>query len=247
MPLPDNPTITVTFDGLLLLFFGKNKSFCQIGLLEPDELHCLKITGKTKPSGKPIKFPKKIDGDVVIEAPGRDGVNTYESKKGEDRQNDFHWLVDLEGKDFYNRKLEINRDGIHQSLFFYKGLFYTVKKQRVRVFHGGKFEREEDVARIIGCNLYLKEGERAILRYGLRSKESIEFPYEPGVSYSIRFSTICPGRPGDFKRYYEVVKVKPKDQYDIRGSANNPGRPVPRGEGRLPCNPARLSKTKAPI
>lgn len=256
MPLQDNPTVTVTFEGLMLLAFqeglaAERKGHCQIALLQPDERHCLKVTG-TMASGQPIVFPKNIAGDLLLEVPDRrcEGVSVHEGNPNdaEDHDNDFKLLIDLQGEDWHGGKpLQIRPGKIRQSMFVQHGLFYTAKKQMVRVFQGGIFKREAEIARKIGCNLYLKAGEKAILRFGAGDQDRIELSCEPGASYRIRVSTRCDpadSPDNDFRHYYDVITVDDA-HFEVRGHAGNPGQPNLGGSDRVPCAPVSLGRTKS--
>jgi len=256
MPLLDNPTITVNFEGLMLLAFqeglaAERKGHCQIALVQPDERHCLKVTG-TMASGEPIVFPENIAGDLLLEVPGRQGkgVSVHEGNPNdaEDHDNDFKLLIDLQGEKWHKEKLlQIKQGQIGQSMFIQNGLFYTAEKQMVRVFQGGIFKREAEIARKIGCNLYLEEDEKAILRFGAYDQDRIELPCEPGASYTIRVSTLCDpadSPDNDFRHYYDVITVD-DDHIELRGHAGDLGQPNFGGSDRLPCNPVCLGRTKS--
>src|SRR5262249_8560531 len=262
MPLPNNPTVTVNFEGLMLLAFQEGlaaemKGHCQIALLQPDERHCLTVTGTTA-SGKPIEFPENIAGDLLLEVPGRrsEGVSVHEGNPNdaEDHGNDFHLLIDLQGEKWHGGKpLQINPGKIRQSMFVQYGLFYTAEKQMVRVFQGGIFKREAEIARKIGCNLYLKAGEKAILRFGACDQDRIELSCEPGASYTITVSTLCDpadSPDNDFRHYYDVITVDDvytvdDVHFEVRGHAGNPDQPRPGGSDIVPCSPVCLGRTKS--
>src|SRR5215510_5571816 len=113
MSLPNNPTVTVNFEGLMLLAFqeglaAERKGHCQIALVQPDERHCLKVTG-TMASGEPIVFPENIAGDLLLEVPGRQGkgVSVHEGNPNdaEDHDNDFKLLNFIHGENWHKEKL----------------------------------------------------------------------------------------------------------------------------------------------
>jgi len=258
MPLPGNPVVTVNFEGLMLLVFerglhSRKKGYCQVALVQPDERHCLNVTG-TMASGEEIDLPDEIEGDIILEVPGRygEGVETHEGEPYDDmdHENDFRWLIDLQTAKWHGKKaMQVMTGKILQRMFIHQGLIYTTQKQLVRVFRKGLLVREAEVARKIACNLYLKDGEKAVLRYGAHCRERIELPFEPEASHTISVSTLCDptdSPDNDFQHYYNVLEVEDV-QFEVRGHADNPGRPVPRGEGRLPCNPVCLGRIKAPI
>jgi len=256
MSLPNNPTVTVNFEGLMLLAFqeglaAERKGHCQIALLQPDERHCLKVTG-TMASGQPIVLPENIAGDLLLEVPGRQGagVSVHEGVPNdpEDHSNDFKLLIDLQSENWHKEKLlQVKPGKIRQSMFILHGLFYTAEKQMVRVFQGGIFKREAEIARKVGCNLYLEDNEKAILRFGACDRDKIEFSCEPGASYTITVSTLCDpadSPDNDFRHYYDVITVDDA-QFEVRGHADNPGQPTFGGSGRVPCDPVCLGRTRS--
>src|SRR5262245_3670342 len=203
-------------------------------------------------SGEPIVFPENIAGDLLLEVPGRQGkgVSVHEGNPNdaEDHDNDVKLLIALQGEKWHKEQLlQIKQGQIGQSMFIPNGLFYTAEKQMVRVFQGGIFKREAEIARKIGCNLYLEEDEKAILRFGAYDQDRIELPCEPGASYTIRVSTLCDpadSPDNDFRHYYDVITVD-DDHFELRGHAGDLGQPNLGGSDRLPCNPVCLGRTKS--
>ena len=117
----------------------------------------------------------------------------------------------------------------------------------VRVFQGGIFKREAEIARKVGCNLYLEDYEKATLRFGAGDQDRIELSCEPGASYTITVSTSCDpadSPDNDFRHYYDVITVDDA-HFEVRGHAGNPGQPNLGGSDRVPCAPVSLGRTKS--
>lgn len=257
MPLPLNPTVEITFEGLFLVLLDKPKTRCQMILPNPDGRHCLKIFGNV--SGKKIELPRDFGGNLTLSVPGRTGVSLHKGTLPGDHDQDFDLIPDLEGPDFHGRgrpgnkhKLSLIRSNITQRISLDHGLLYTAKKLNVRLFREDAVTGMTDtgitldVAHKIGCNFYLKEGEKAVLT--LVGNSSLDLPFEPGVTQRLTISTHCETKDenhSDFIEYYKIVnRGLSEPRFDLKGSARNPtAMPPIKANIEDPCNPSRLSMT----
>lgn len=250
-----SPTVTLVFSGLYLFAFGKDKQFCQAGIMEADR-HCLKVkivTTATK-TGSSSQMEFEIpEGDVFFEIPGRTpGIGTYATgafdRTASHDNKDFRWVLDLEGAELHNRKLSTKANAIKRTITISNGLFYNHEGRPVRITATASQTRDVEIARKIGCAVYLGEDEAAVLRYGPNSSFSIKLSNAPNVRYEIFLDNICPETTppgdGDFERYYDVVEVPADEQFKVKLSPTAPPSP---GDPRSPCDPVFMGISEAPL
>lgn len=259
MPIPQNPTVEITFKGLFLILFDELKTRCQMVIPNHDGRHCLKITGTV--SGKPVNLPQDFQKNLTLSVPERTGVSLYKGAQPGDHDQDFDLCADLEGPNFHGRdkpekkhQLSIKPGTIKQSLMVNHGLLYTAEKHNVRLL---RIENEVttdtgitlDVAHKIGCNLYLQPGEKAIL--SLEGEPPLELLHEPGVTQRLMISTHCEPEAGpvdrehsDFIHYYKIMAHEGEPMFALVGSATNyKGMPPINTSPDNPCVPVFLSLT----
>ena len=142
MPLPQNPTVTLYFTGLLVFCFEKQFNYCQIGIHSKTDDHELKLrlvkktTNPKSNSEQNLAIPHGMirnTKDLWLDIEGAPPPKQQAAKPfivGKRNQppsdpQDFRHVVDLEGEHFYNRRLKIRKGVLRPSLFIAKGLFYT--------------------------------------------------------------------------------------------------------------------------
>src|SRR5262249_55125415 len=158
---------------------------------------CLKINIKTQ-SDSLLHAPELScnvpNGDISFEVTGRtNGVDTYEPGPFERHSlhdgRDFRWLLDFEGRELHNRRLQLRADTLKRSVFVYNGLFYTNSTQGVIIMRpasaphlaAGTTESVSSVSqsqnalitRTIGCDIYLDSREEFRLKCGPSAGYSI--------------------------------------------------------------------------
>jgi hypothetical protein len=200
MPVSDTPSFKLLFDGLLVLAVNKNKNLCEFGVVKaPDHVLRIKVdkvdADRDRTSLPNISRDLPSEGDIRIDAPknAKDyGVQFFGDLKrpflrliGEDDPQDFRWLVDLEGKEFYNKKLALKPGFPNQRIIIPRGLFYTHDLIDVQLVRPGASVLQTSVASPIGCNLDLDAGEEFVLTYG-PDDQKIVMTAEKGVTYEIQ-------------------------------------------------------------
>lgn len=256
MPTPLNPTITIVFNGTLL-FASKEldeRYQYQLGVLKAKD-HVLRINRRTTVGNIAGELREvaaqengKHLGNISIEIPdrnGREGVSHFNSPNGTDPQ-DFGWVIDLEGPKFHNRKLPLKDGFPSQSIFVHQGLFYTFLAMPACLVKPDGTEQEISIASPIGCNFYLNEGERFILRCS-KSDKKVEITAKAGTTDYIEILN-TPRVPGqlrdghDFPNYYALaVDVPVKEQFNILASKTRP-LILPFGDPQFPCPCGWLGK-----
>jgi len=259
MTVSDFPSFKLLFDGLLVLAVNKNENICEFGVVNaPDHklrIEARKIDSNSVDTELPeISRDLPSEGDIRIDAPksAKDhGVQFFGDLKrpfrrliDEDDPQDFRWLVDLEGKEFYNKKLALKPGFPNQRIIVPRGLFYTHNLIDVQLVRPGASVLQTSVASPIGCNLDLDEGEEFVLTYG-PDDQKIVMLAEKGFTYEIKILNNPKddqhqghnggSQPNDlsthFHFYYDkAVEVSGDKKFDIlsrqeRGEAGGPNRP----------------------
>ncbi len=202
MTVSDSPSFKLLFDGLLVLAVNKNENICEFGVVNAPD-HVLRIKAeKVIANGEPIPLPDisrdlPSEGNIRIDAPKSamaHGVQFFGDLKrpfrrliGGDDPQDFRWLVDLEGKEFHNKKLTLKPGFPNQRIIVSRGLFYTHDLIDIQLVLPDTTVLKRSVASPIGCNLDLDAGEEFVLTYGPDDqKTEIVMAAEEGVTYRIK-------------------------------------------------------------
>lgn len=254
MSVPPNPTVTIYFKGLLAFCFGEEFKYCQVGFHTKANNHEVKVSIYKKLGNRIISaVPTLRVGhemicrssdlwlDVEGEAPPKQQtaepyiVNGQGSAMIDDQ--DFRHVADLEGENFYNRRLKIKAGVLTPSLYINKGLFYaaaltdhgykTVLAESTVIdldHHAppatgdGSLGRVQDrrigrVAREVGANIYLDDASQAVvLRAGEKGDaELFRFNREEDTSYEVTIENYDTQAPigNDFGYYYDAVDLNP--------------------------------------
>jgi hypothetical protein len=278
MSVSDTPTFKLLFDGLLVLAFNKNKNLCEFGVVNaPDHVLRIEVV-KVDPNRGPIELPNisrylPSKGNIRIDSPNSaktHGVQFFNDLDRPFRRHigkvadmvddtvdaqDFRWLVDLEGEEFHNKKLDLKPGFPNQRIIVSGGLFYTHALIDVQLVRSDNSVSESPVASPIGCNLDLDVGEEFVLTYGPDDENIVQkiiLTAEKGVTYIIQILNNPKNdqhaehnggsQPEDlsthFHFYYdEAVEVNGDKKFDILS-------PQEGGEGlgpNRPCGGAGLS------
>lgn len=139
---------------------------------------------------------------------------------GSRHDNDFRWVPNLEGIDWYNRPLTKRSGAYSPTMVIDNGLFYTLQKTastfRRQTEDGSHVLDVGSVANYIGTNIYLKAGGSVKLTVGPRA---FPLPQVTGVRYEIQFHNHCwhkaKGKDcqGEFKPYHLTNKTERNDFY----------------------------------
>ncbi len=239
MPVPQNPTIKITFNGLLVSAFNQANQLYEIGVLKAKD-HVLRINHITKnAAGEEHKHPEIADeiqsGDIRIEIPernSREGVSRFYGPEGSSDPDDFRWIVDIEELHKERRPTGLPlKDGFpQQSIFVRQGLFYTAERIPVSLIRPDKTKQEVMIASPVGCNLYLNEDEKFVLSYGLGGKK-LEIIAEAGTTHEITILNTPRTYPAEkshggkhdqanhFHFFYDLaIDVSERERFDIRRS-----------------------------
>jgi hypothetical protein len=270
MPIPENPTIKLAFTGLLAFCFDNDRRTCQVGILRgvPDHNLTFKVFKVSTESKKEFDFTAKArvrDVFLNVNKAENKGVELYKNgpftRDDTDDPNDFRWLVDIEGQEFHGESLGVEPGILTPSFFVDDGLFYSAFLSPADIMRNGEFEqRDTSVATVIGANIYLAEGEEALLSFGdddpflMRNGETDDNGNE--ITYKIQIFEHCvaclePNIGGDFLHYYDAFKrradgdtlvdIPPAERFSVLEAAK-PGSSGAPESRQHPCGPAFGSK-----
>jgi hypothetical protein len=157
-----------------------------------------------------ITNPKIFDGVYFFQPP---------RTAGQKHDNDFGWVVNLEGPDWYNGNL--NRNAVHDPvLTVTNGLFYTLMKT-LSTFRRQKADGEDhrfigSIAEYVAANIYLKPGGQVKLTLP-KQPSPILLPQVANVRYEVHFMNTCLKKGTHtactFKPYHPNNKVERSDFY----------------------------------
>ena len=142
MPVPQDPTVTILFTGLLVFCFDKQSKHCQIGIHSKSDDHELKFHFIKKRADPESESEQRLTishglirraSNLWLDVEGapspkqRTAEPFIAGKRNEPPTDpqDFRRVVDMEGKHFYNRPMKVRKDVLRPALFVAKGLFYS--------------------------------------------------------------------------------------------------------------------------
>ena len=277
MNRPPDPTITVLFGGLLDLCYrstGVDRGSCEVAVNPSDSDHQLTFLVFEDDDPSPIyqtsDLPanlKRIDVRIKNNPPE---VNFFKTVNGPlDRMNgldnDFRWMLDLEGEAFYKEGYPKNRI-FKSKLVLGHGTFFALKTEatfnRVSVLLGSTGVSHEPighVAKLAGADIELAANESVAVT--VDGTPVLQLPRAGHRRYMIGFGNICvkndepckfsPGhilesRRNDFRFHRDVLDLPTfRARYGL--SLADPGNQVnvekkvhgfpwvPFGTDRAPC------------
>lgn len=208
-PLPANPLVNIFFTGLCAFCYRSPN--CEVGFHRGDGKHKLKIKMYEKPNCKDITptLPNKIEHITIEIASKPSSVDFYEkgsfNRLPSDDQNDFRWLLDLDGPDFYHEKVDKVTGVFKSKLTVRHGRFFTYSTT------SSKFDRVNvddlldtplhlnQVAAWMGAAIEVQPSEHVVIT--IDNLTPIELYPGMGKSYEVDFLNECEenGAPCKFK------------------------------------------------
>lgn len=273
MLYPD-ATATISLQGLMLFWIDRKRR-CQISILRCED-HDLTMdifqvprTSTAKSSAiSPMNHNISLNKDVIISA--EKAKDTKEPKTGilsykdfsstfnrTDRSpvpgniNDFRWIINLEGEEFHNRKLEFIQSGrtsakvrkniknLTPMITVDDGTVYTQaisSEMLLRRDEEGQIKMFGRVAYRIGIDI---RSEKVFINN--KNGKKLPLVYKPDILHVIQISNMCSLEPkpenpestagrSDFDLFYDVVRdpIINHRRYDLQGCVNprtpdNPG------------------------
>jgi hypothetical protein len=277
-PEDPGPDVQIFLHGLLMLRPDNNGKVCEVGVHRLSLQHKLsvevRVKGTVPPDPPLLRLAGTLDsagliigvttGDIVGDA--THGVSKFVTDDGEldhDDPNsdprDFRWSLDLQKLDPQQPPMLFMTSGISPTIRIMDGLFFTARSTNpadvaVKLTNVGNVDRPlKSVARIIGANVYLKDGEQLILKwFGEGETKALALPKKkaidrPALIYIDNSPALMPSQPNhsEFAEYFKVITnataaTKNFDvDFQLIGNGGNESiEGIPHGTDRAPCMPA---------
>jgi len=232
MNLNTDPDVLVYFLGLMGFSYNQSNGTCEIGFHCASPSHKLTITAYENSTTlySASGFPNPTGFELsIISKPSQ--VFFYQAAGDIDRTNgsfdhhDFRWLIDLEHRDFYNRRLPLKSGVFRKRLRVKQGNFFTIEPtcSTFDVIGGPNEQVAIHVPQGIGLSLELSDSEcvdlintadgRSILPHTLCKRQ--------GRKYEVVFANLCQTLGGDhctdndFHKNLDVVDIALDEKFDL--------------------------------
>jgi hypothetical protein len=226
------PSLTIIFRGLMAFRRDHEEQTLAVGILPaPEHEFTMQVLEKSAQGISTYSIPVNVSkGDTwLVEIPAqRNGVSYYQNgvfdrQKGLGDARDFRWLIDLEGKEFYGRKLAIDQQRMGVEVKFSSGEFYTKTTTRPlqRKMGGKTFEYFGRVAQEIATDVFLENGD-FVLTSQATGKEILRLQQKPDTTYELVFENAPPPtqhlamRANHFQYYYGFFPMPKSQWYEFR-------------------------------
>lgn len=227
-----NPDVQLFFHGLLMLCPDTEGNQCRIGVHRLSVEHKLSIDVRAKGTELPdpplLRLSGPLDSTgltIAVKPETNAGVSMFvQSAEAFDRNaandlRDFRWAIDIEQLDPAQPPMILDQSGISPGIVIKNGIFFTARitdpaKLEVRLTEQNAAAISLNrVARIIGANIYLNNGEKVVLKWFADGKDqTLDLPKsDQGLTYLIYIdnspSLMPTGKPlhSEFVEYAKVV------------------------------------------
>jgi len=229
------PSLTIIFRGLMALRQDREEHTLGVGiLLAPEHEFTMQVLEKSPQGVSTYSIPANqlmsSNGDTWLAAVAdeKSGVTYYQNgvfdrKKGVGDNRDFRWLIDLEGEEFYGRKLATDRQRMGVEVKFSNGEFYakTTTRPLERRIGDKTFEYFGRVAQEIATDVFLEGGD-FVLTSQASGKEILRLKQKPDTTYELVFDNSPPPMQhselgtNHFQYYYEFFPMPKSEWYEFR-------------------------------
>jgi hypothetical protein len=166
----------------------------------------------------------------------------FHGPSGRGDEHDFRWVVDLEGSDFHDRRLEIRQltDGrrsvLQPKIFISDGVLYAETRTDEQIVRVSEGVRERVIGRVafkVGADLFPGDGGKVELRNrnDLQRQRAIVLDRGPYTRHHITIENICQEHGdhdgSDFNLLYNAVSDPDGRQFELRRVVENGGRGEP--------------------
>jgi hypothetical protein len=225
--LPSSPLVTAYLSGLLLIRC-LNESSCDIGVVNNEPSHILKISLRViEPASTrtivlhhgSLDTPFRIDVERATQ-PGvfafQDPDHAFARNPRRDNGRDLRWAIDLEGDEFHREPLSANLPLIHPGLSLNNGgVFHTAERTdedslKISRSRSGVYGMSS-IAAIIGASIDVVPDSHVTLQWSGAGRPLI-LPRpddKPGARYELIVSNEPPEATTDsdeLANYYAVLK-----------------------------------------
>ena len=229
---PANPSVRLLFWGIIAFCYNKKKG-CEIAFHSCSPTHKLGIRvyencrqifpplgGEIPGNVKKIEFGI-IDKPMDVAFYQEPILGSFDRVRGS--EHDFRWLLDFEGDDLYKKKFSKNSGVFFKKLYVSHGTFYTYQRtQSLFDIRGGAKEYTGiHLARIMAADIELGQRECMALKFDGRDVLAHPLCWKQGTEYEVHFTNECykpdgmPCTDGDFYLNFDLIKIHPKDRFEI--------------------------------
>jgi hypothetical protein len=229
-------TSTVIFRGLMILHPDQSHQYFDVRIVNGPE-HDFRIQMReNSPNGVSIvtvplpqlKRPAHEVWSLKFGTSAGESFSLYQNgafNRNRDigDEKDFRWLIDLEGKEFYDRRLVTNSDRDDIVLRISSGEFYTKKRTlpMMRRKGDGSFQYFGAAADQIATDISLGKGD-LVLRSEKTGLEILRVTAKPETTYEIVIENIFVGdhhmasNLNHFRYYYGLLPEPKSEWYEFR-------------------------------
>jgi hypothetical protein len=193
------PSATIIFRGLMVFHPDPAREYFEVGILPAPEHEFRVQVIENSPKGVssffvPLGQFSNLKHDLwslEFAHRSRKGIGFYQngffdrkSDVGDDK--DFRWVLDLEGKEFYDRELPTKTSQLGPVLHITGGEFYTNRKtpSLIRKKGDGTFQYFGSAAEEVAAGFSLKDGD-IVLKSEKSGTEFLRLKQKPDTTYEI--------------------------------------------------------------
>ena len=265
LPNHSEATVTISFAGVALFCINKDKqNRCEVGIVHCDRHQTVMDIQEIvfDNSGDPIKsmlttppaspflgsdiLIKVVNQNAPITAAGIEPFSespVFNRVQGIGDQNDFRWIVDLEGEELHDRQLDLlpttfsSAPRLSPKIFISEGVIYTelATDERLALMSDGVQGNEfGPVAIKIGVDLFLEDGGELQMwgKRGPITTQLATLKKKANTKYHINVENLCTvegDAPGtDFSLFYDIVHDPTNSRFDFRRIVENLGQGNPK-------------------
>lgn len=224
--LPPRPNVKLVFIGLMIFCYNDKTGQCEVAFHRDSAKHdlvvqvfkdCRPVYDQLVPmSAQKLEIGiQKKKSDVSYYYVG--SPDNFDRTNGDGQ--DFRWLLDLEGDDFFAGKLDKQPAFFKTKLYVEQGTFYTVQRTKSKFkAKGGKYNghKKDSIARCIAARIELSGDD--CLSFKLDGSDLLSSPIcVDGSSYEIYFRNECKGcaSDNDFHFVFDALKSVPGGRFDL--------------------------------
>jgi hypothetical protein len=250
--LDPNPKIKIIAKGMLFTCINESYPIAEIVFLKDAPNHNAEVKVVQKSVAGDFMLPLGLAHDKTFQLYVTNpvhGIQVFNARDNDpepfhratDKGNpqDFRWVVDLEGPEFFNRNLtpHIKKTKLSTSFYFNSGVCFTHLKSddpfnKVVNHQATPFGKTVHEA---GVNISFNAKTKAVLLN--EGKVKYEFLYNDGFTYEIHIDRSCDDGANDFPLIYTALTGL-KAQEKIYIESNNPGT-----GGDVPCMGGNFSRS----
>jgi len=232
----EGPSLKIVFRGLVVFHPDLGRQYLEVGVLKAPEHEFRVQVLENSPEGvSSFSLPLAQTGSDVwsLEFPGpTNNISFYQNgpfdrKSGVGDERDFRWLVELRGKEFYNRELKTDANQLGLVLHVRSGEFYTNKRTPplMRRKGDGAFDSFGSAAQEVATDVFLGEGD-LVWRSEKTGREILRLKQKPDTTYEIIIENASVPQEhmtpsaNHFQYYYQLFGIPKAEWYDFKAAGH---------------------------